>query len=162
VGVDTAAIPGFINTLRGLPADPSLASAAATAPAAVTADVLNATTIAGLAGRNADALRSAGFHVDTVDSTDPAAKTAIEYPTGMQGQAKAVAKVVPGAQLVMTSSVKKVTLVLGADGLQVTGTSSSQSTANAPASIAPSTPATSAKTSAADKAATPPPASCIN
>jgi LCP family protein required for cell wall assembly len=121
VGVDTAAIPGFINTLRGLPADPALAGAVAAAPAAVTLDVLNGTSTAGLAGRNATVLKAGGFHVDTIDSTDATAKTAVEYPAGQEGQAKAVAKVVPGAQLVLTDSVKKVTLVLGADGLEVTG-----------------------------------------
>jgi LCP family protein required for cell wall assembly len=131
VGVDTAAIPGFINTLRGLPADPALAAAAPVAASSVTADVLNGTNIAGLAGQNAAALKAAGFHVDTVDSTAAAAKTAIEYPAGLQGQAKALAKLVPTAQLVLTTSVKKVTLVLGSDGIRVNGAVTGQ---GAPAS----------------------------
>jgi hypothetical protein len=49
----------------------------------------------------------------------------IEYPPGMQGQARTVAEQVPGAAGQQTSSVQHVTLLLGADGLSV-------STAHAP------------------------------
>jgi LytR cell envelope-related transcriptional attenuator len=118
VGVDTAAIPGFVNRLQNKPADPALAAAHRAQPASVTLDVLNGTTISRLAGRNADALRAAGFHVDVVDSTDPTAETTIEYPNGGQSAAKAVAAQVPGAALDETSSVHKVTLVLGGNGVQ--------------------------------------------
>jgi LCP family protein required for cell wall assembly len=177
VAVDTAAIPGFINTLRGQPADPSLASAAPVAAQAVTVDVLNGTSIAGLAGRNADGLKAKGFHVETIDSTDPAARTAIEYPPGLQGQAKAVAKSVPSAQLVLTNSVKHVTLVLGTDGLQVSGAGTGSVASSAPekhtAQSVPSTspaghaaPTSSAKSAPVAKAAPVPAASsapaCIN
>ena len=118
IAVDTAAIPGFISQLTGEPADPGLASAKAAAPRSVTADVLNGTRTAGLAGRNADALRNAGFTVDTVDSADPIAATTVEYPDGMQSQAKAVRNAVPGAALVKMSTVRRVTLVLGTNGVQ--------------------------------------------
>ena len=118
VQVDTAAIPGFVNTLRGLPADPGLSTAKPAAPSSVTLDVLNGTSTAGLAGRNADALKKVGFHVNKVDSTDPATSTTVEYPAGQQGGAKAVAAAVPGAQLVQTNSVQRVTLVLGDNDVQ--------------------------------------------
>ncbi len=118
VQVDTAAMPGFINRLQGKPADPALASAGTAPPQSVSVDVLNGTSIAGRAGRNGDALRVAGFHVDTVDSTDPTAATTVEYPNGSQSGAKAVAAAVPGAALIETSSVHKVTLVLGSNGVQ--------------------------------------------
>jgi LCP family protein required for cell wall assembly len=118
VGVDSAAIPGFINQLQGKPADPALSAAHPARPADVTLDVLNGTTISRLAGRNADALRAARFHVDVVDSTEPMADTTIEYPNGAQSAAKAVAAQVPGAALAETSSVAKVTLVLGDNGVQ--------------------------------------------
>jgi LCP family protein required for cell wall assembly len=121
VTVDTAAIPGFINRLQGKPADPTLAAARPAPPAEVSLDVLNGTSGPGLAGRNGDALRAAGFRVDTVDSTDPTATTTVEYPDGAQSAAKAVAAQVPGAQLVRASSVRKVTLVLGSNGVQVKG-----------------------------------------
>jgi LCP family protein required for cell wall assembly len=121
VTVDTAAIPGFINRLQGKPADPLLVAARPAPPTSVSLDVLNGTSGPGLAGRNGDALRAAGFRVDTVDSTDPTATTTVEYPDGAQSAAKAVAAQVPGAQLVRTSSVRKVTLVLGSNGVQVKG-----------------------------------------
>jgi LCP family protein required for cell wall assembly len=118
VAVDAAAIPSFVNHLIGKQADPGLASATPAAPESVTADVLNGTGTTGLAGRNAAALRSAGFAVDTVDSADPIAATTIEYPDGMQSEAKAVQNEVPGAALVKVSTVRRVTLVLGANGVQ--------------------------------------------
>ncbi len=90
VAVDTAAMPGFINQLQGKPADPGLATAPAAKPSSVTLDVLNGTAIAGLAGRNAAALRKLGFRVETIDSTDQTNTTTVEYPPGAQNQAKAV------------------------------------------------------------------------
>jgi hypothetical protein len=127
VRVDTAAMAGFVNHLQGKPADAALASAQAAAPSSVSLDVLNGTTITGLAGRNGDALRAAGFRVDTVDSTDPTADTTVEYPDGAQAGAKAVAAAVPGASLVKTGSVHKVTLVLGANGVQANALRAGQS-----------------------------------
>ncbi|MEP6598386.1 MAG: LCP family protein [Actinomycetota bacterium] len=119
VGVDTAAMPGFINRLQGKPTDAALAGATAARPSTVAVDVLNGAGTTGLAGRNADALRTLGFRVEAVDSTRPMAATTIEYPVGKQGDAKAVSAAVPGAQLVLTSSVQKVTLVLGSNAIQV-------------------------------------------
>ena len=151
VAVDTAAMPGFINQLQGKPADPGLATAPAAKPSSVTLDVLNGTAIAGLAGRNAAALRKLGFRVETIDSTDQTNTTTVEYPPGAQNQAKAVATAVPGAQLTQTESVKKVTLVLGADGRQASG-------------LAPHPSATSAThpSSTPPKAATSTGVGCIN
>ncbi len=140
VAIDAAAMPGFINQLQGKPADPGLATAPAGNPASVTLDVLNGTVIAGLAGRNAAALHKLGFHVETVDSTTQTNTTTVEYPPGAQNQAKAVASAVPGARLTQTESVKKVTLVLGADGRQAAGLAST-----APSSAASRAPSTAAK-----------------
>ena len=122
VAVDTAAMPGFIRQLNGLPADPDLAAAQPAPPSAVTLNVLNGTQTAGLAGANAARLRALGFSVDVVDSApDLATATLIEYQPGQQSSAKAVQARVPGAQLIETSSVSRVTLVLGTDGRQVVG-----------------------------------------
>ena len=121
VKVDTAAMPGFVRRLEGKPVDRALQSAIAAAPSSVTVDVLNGTSTAGVAGSNATALKNLGFKVNTVDSTDPTAKTAVEYPAGMQAQAKSVANAVPGAALVETSTVTRTTLVVGNNGVQVRG-----------------------------------------
>ena len=139
VAVDTAAMPGFIRQLDGQPADPSLAAARPAPPSAVTLDVLNGTQTAGLAGANAARLRALGFGVDVVDSApDLASTTVVEYRPGQQPAAKAVQARVPGAQLIETSSVSRVTLVLGSDGTRVVGTvgtvgtAAAGGTANAP------------------------------
>ena len=136
-------MPGFINQLQGKPADPGLATAPAAKPSSVTLDVLNGTAVAGLAGRNAAALRKLGFRVETIDSTASTNTTTVEYPPGAQNQAKAVATAVPGAQLTQTESVKKVTLVLGADGRQASGLAPHPSATSAahPSSTPPAAPA---------------------
>jgi LCP family protein required for cell wall assembly len=144
VGVDTAAIPGFVRTLLGQPADPALTVAAAADPKSVTLDVLNGTSTAGLAASNAAALRAQGFVTDTVDSADATAVTTIEYPDGQQAQAKSVAKAVPGATMVLTASVKRVTLIIGNNNVQVT--LAHPSPAPAPAPVASSLPAASTAT----------------
>jgi len=133
-------MPGFIRQLRGEAADPDLAAAKAAKPATVTLDVLNGTDIVGLAGRNAAALRTLGFHVDVVDSAgNTASRTLIQYPAGAQAAAKAARAAVPGAQLVLTSTVKRVTVVLGTDGRQAAALAGSPSTATT--SHAPAKPA---------------------
>jgi hypothetical protein len=105
----------------------------------VALDVLNGTDLVGLAGQNAAQLRKDGFRVETVDSSSTAqAGTQIEYPAGKQSAAKAVLAVVPGAQTVLTASVKRVTLVLGSDGRQVRGLAS---TVNTPTTHAAAKPA---------------------
>jgi LCP family protein required for cell wall assembly len=142
VGLDSAALPGFIDTLLGKPADPQLAKVSAARPSTVTVDVLNGTDTEGLAGRNATALKSAGFNVDTVDSTDAAAQTLIQYGPGMQAQALAVAAVVPGAELSLTSTVSQVTLILGSDGIQAKDAGTTPTATNSPAPAA--APATTA------------------
>ena len=61
-------------------------------------------------------------------TVDPTADTTVEYPDGAQAGAKAVAAAVPGASLVETGSVHKVTLVLGANGVQAKALRTGQST----------------------------------
>jgi LCP family protein required for cell wall assembly len=146
VQVDTAAMPAFIRQLQGKAADPGLSGARAAAPSAVTVDVLNGTDTVGLAGKNADQLRVLGFKVNAVDSTTASTDTVIEYPSGKESQAKALSGVVPGAKVVQTNSVDRVTLVLGADNVQVKGLASSKPAHGTPKSTAnskpnPSTPA---------------------
>jgi hypothetical protein len=114
-------MPAFIDSLEGR-SDEAYAKATAAAPASVTVDVLNGTSVARLAARNATQLKQLGFHTNTVDSTpSPATTTAVEYPPGHEAQAKAVVAVVPGAKPVATSDVSRVTVVLGSDGKQVKG-----------------------------------------
>jgi LCP family protein required for cell wall assembly len=142
VAVDKAAIPGFIRQLEGKPADPAYTAAIAAPRASVTVDVLNGTELTGLAGRNAAQLKALGFRTNTVDSADLTTATTVEYPAGQEAAAKALATVVKGAKVVETSTVSRPTLVLGTNGVQVTGLAAS-STAT---STAPATTGTSAST----------------
>jgi len=160
VQVDTAAIPDFVRRLMGQSADPGLSRVSAAPPASVTLDVLNGTPVPGVAGRNADALRHAGFAVAAVDSTEAATATAVEYPPGQQSAAKAVAAAVPGAMLVQTGSVQRVTLVLGTDGHEARGIATSA--APAPPSSRPASTPRSSPSSAPRSSATQPAGSCIN
>jgi LCP family protein required for cell wall assembly len=99
----------------------STSTAPAVAPSSVTVDVLNGTGEDGVAARNASAPQQAGFKIGVVDSApSPSTKTVVEYPSGMQSQAAAVAGHVPGAATAQ-GSVAVVTLLLGSDGLQATG-----------------------------------------
>ncbi|MDT4940227.1 MAG: hypothetical protein QOJ34_316 [Pseudonocardiales bacterium] len=121
VAVDRAAMPSFVASLDGH-GNPAYDAATAAAPGTVTVDVLNGTAIARLAARNAAGLQQLGFRTNVVDSTSAPTRTSlIEYPPGREGQAKAVAAVVPQAKPVMTPDVSRVTVVLGSDGRWVQG-----------------------------------------
>ncbi|SDJ35299.1 transcriptional attenuator, LytR family [Frankineae bacterium MT45] len=165
VAINTAALPGFIRTLQGKPADSALAAAPVAAPSSVAVDVLNGASITGLAAANGAALKKLGFHVETIDSTDPIPQTSVEYPAGLQGKAKAVAAATPGAKLVLTTAVNKVTLVLGANGVQVKGLASQAgpiSTSTPAASNATSNAASSSPGTGARKAPVAAGLGCIN
>jgi len=148
VSIDQAGITGFINVLQGKPADPDLAAVAASDPGTSTVDVLNATSVAGLATRNAGALKKLGFHVDTVDSADQLPKTTIEYPAGARAEAKALQAAVPGAVMQLTSSVDRATLLLGGNDVQVSGLSVPAPAATAAPAATPASPASNAATAA--------------
>jgi LCP family protein required for cell wall assembly len=121
VQVDTAAMPDFVRHLIGKQ-DDALKSAKAAPPSTVTVDVLNGTNISKWAAANATALKKDGFHIDVVDSApSPATSTQILYRAGGESAAKALAKRVAGAELVLSSDVSRTTLILGSDGKKVAG-----------------------------------------
>jgi LCP family protein required for cell wall assembly len=156
VEVDTAALPAFITGIVGQPA--SYTDAAAASPSAVTVSVVNGTGQPGLAASQAAALKALGFTA-RVDSTGvTTGLTAVEYPAGMEAQAKAVAAAVPGASVAASSTVDGVTLTLGTDGVRVpkAGSPSAAPSTSASSSAAPSS---SAATSAPKSFSS---ASCVN
>lgn len=136
VRVDTAAMPAFIASVVGTPTAYTLATAPP--PRDVTVTVLNGRLVHGAAARSTATLNSLGFKTRTPGSTVTQATTTIEYSPGMEGDAKALATAVPGADAVPSTSVTGVTLVLGTDGIQVTspGSGPSASTAAPPNSSA--------------------------
>jgi LCP family protein required for cell wall assembly len=94
-----------------------LAKAKKVAPGTVTVDVINGGSVNGAAAQNASTLRSAGFRAVVDTSSARSSVTLIQYPKGMESQAKTLAGYVPGATYDQTGSVHQVTLLLGADGL---------------------------------------------
>jgi LCP family protein required for cell wall assembly len=119
VVVEPAEVRQFVADLIGGKKS-QFGSAKTVAPGSFTVDVLNGSSIDGAASRSGDTLRQRGFKVGTVGTTASSPATVIRYPAGMQAQAKTLAAQIPGAQAQQTSAVQRVTLVLGADGLQVT------------------------------------------
>jgi LCP family protein required for cell wall assembly len=154
VQVNHAAMPAFVEQLEGK-TDKAYTKAVAAAPAAVTLDVLNGTSTARLAARNATALRAKGFHVDVVDSAPQTAKTVVDYPAGREAAAKAVVALVPRARAVLTPGAARVQLVLGGNGVEVPGAEPATS-ATKPAT-GPGTGGTGAAAKASDGAL-----GCIN
>jgi hypothetical protein len=100
-----------------VPVDKKLATARPVAPTQVSVVVLNQSNQDLVATKNANILGQAGF-LATVGNTDQHTdQTSIEYPDGMQAQAKTLAKYVPKALIEQSSTVSKLTLILGSDGL---------------------------------------------
>jgi LCP family protein required for cell wall assembly len=117
VKVDTAAMHGFIQSVIGPPS--AYAKASPASPSSVTVTVLNGSDANGVASTNTATLKAIGFKTAAPGNASTRQTTTIEYPSGMEAQAKAVSAYIPGAQVTATSSVKGVTLVLGTDGLSV-------------------------------------------
>jgi len=115
VEVDTAAMPAFIQSLVGEPGAHDKATAAK--PADTTVTVLNGGSSNGAATQATQTFAAAGFKTGTAGDADTRATTIIQYPSGQEAQAKAVATYLPGATVQETSTVSGVTVVLGDDGL---------------------------------------------
>ena len=129
--VHPAEVRQFAMQLVGGKSNSQFGDAKTVAPGSFTVDVLNGSGTDGAATRNATALRQLGFKVGTVDTTSGTSATVIKYPDGMQSQAKTLAAQISGIQAEQTNSVKRITLLLGSDGLQVathTTTTHAQST----------------------------------
>jgi len=153
VVVHQSEVRQFAMQLAGGKNTSQFGSAKTVSPGSFTVDVLNGSSTDGAASRNAATLRQRGFKVGTVDTTANTTATVIKYPSGMQSQAKTLAAQISGVQAQQTSSVKRVTLVLGSDGLQV----ATRTTTTHPASTPSGAKATSTSgMTAADTGA------CIN
>jgi LCP family protein required for cell wall assembly len=121
VQIATTSIPAFVKKFIGVDLDQTLANAKTMDPTAVTVDVRNGSGRSGWADANAAILKRVGFTTTTGDWTTTAGTT-IYYPAGLEPQAKTVAQYVHKANLVKSTRVTQVTLVLGGDGKQATTT----------------------------------------
>ncbi len=151
VVVDPSEVRQFVVRLVGSNGNSGFGDAKTVSPRSVTVDVLNGSTEDGAANRNADALRQLGFKLGTVDTAKArSAATVIEYPAGMQAQAKTLAEQIPGAQGQQTNSVHRVTLLLGADGLSVSTAHTPHDAGERPLGAASPSPSPSNGMTAAD------------
>ena len=131
LGVDPAQVQQEIQQITGNTAS-VIGKATAVAPSSFSVDVLNGSGTGGAAQANADLLTSAGYTVGTIGNSDAGADaTQIRFPASLANQAKTLAAVVPGATFVQTSSVDKVTLVIGANGVGVKDPSAATTTSAA-------------------------------
>jgi LCP family protein required for cell wall assembly len=111
-----ATVPAFVKKFIGVDSDTALKNAKTVSPSTVTVDVRNGAGRSGWATTNAKVLKGVGFTASAADWSSIIATTTIYYPAGKESQAKTVAQYVPGAAMVRSSTVSKVTLVLGGDG----------------------------------------------
>ncbi|MBV9593354.1 MAG: LCP family protein, partial [Actinobacteria bacterium] len=166
VAVDTAAMPGFIARVVG----PSTAytKAAPAAPTTVRLQVINATGQGGAAATATTALSQLGFQTAAPGDQMKSSITFIEYPAGMEAQAKALGNVVPGAAVRTSNSVSQVTLVLGSDGVTVNGAATATPSTGSPSTGSTSTGSTSSDSSSQSSSSVSSPArtysdtDCIN
>ena len=141
LAVNPDEVAAFVDQQIGVTSDPSFASATAATPASVNVTVLNASAPSGSATQASTALQQLGFQSQVGNySGNGSGITMVEYPQGMQAQAKALLKSVPGATPILSSSVTQLTLVLGGDSITVSGTHPSSSPPPSP----PGPPANSA------------------
>jgi LCP family protein required for cell wall assembly len=116
VELDTALMPSFIAGIVGTSEAYTNATASSVGDVAVT--VLNGSGVSGAAGDTTDLLAGLGFQTSTPDSTDDRTVSTIEYPPGMEAQAKAVAAALPAATVTPSAFVDSITVVIGANGLE--------------------------------------------
>ena len=154
VVVNPTEVQNFVQVQLGL--KPAASAGATVAPGSFTMDVANQSGENGAATRGAAALRALGFSVNqTLSGASNVPKTTIEYPAGMDAQARTVLATIPGATLTQSSSVQRVTLVLGTDGLTIGSTATASATPTSPTATA-TAPAAGVATNAPNQAG------CIN
>ncbi|MEP6853761.1 MAG: LCP family protein, partial [bacterium] len=136
LAVDPDAIKTFVAKAIGGTSTSAYARATTVSPSTVSVTVLNGTGTAGLATSGASALAKAGFRTSVGDANTTRA-TQIRYPSGMEAEAKTLARYVPGATVSQSGDVSVVTLVLGSDAKKVVSTPNSKS----PAAPKPASPA---------------------
>ncbi|WJY00769.1 LCP family protein [Curtobacterium sp. 458] len=131
VQVDEVGLPAFVQGLVGQPEAYTKATSAE--PASTTVTVLNGSGVTGAAAAATQNLTARGFQVGTPGSSETTKATQVQYPKGMEAQAKAVVAATPGAVAVRTNDVTGVTLVLGSDGKTVSAPAQPGSSASTPA-----------------------------
>ena len=138
---DPAVIAAFFARLSARPA--TAADTSTVAPGTVTVEVYNGSGVAGIAGRAQSALVELGYGVGAVGNADRSdyASSQIRYGPDRAAQARTVALVVPGADLVEDPALAgRVQLVIGANfagiGTPAAGSSGAASSGSSSGSAA--------------------------
>jgi LCP family protein required for cell wall assembly len=84
-------------------------------PADVAIEVRNGTPVEGLAAQGKAYLEERGFPVRGVANAEPASRTVVRHPPGMEAGARLVAAQLPGATVEQAEGIDAVVVVLGAD-----------------------------------------------
>ena len=152
--VDPAKVRAFVNrVITG--AGSAYGKATTVDPSSVTVSVVNAGAHNGAATAATHTLASAGFHATVgPDASGSQSASVIEFPAGMESQAKTLARYVPGATA-QQADVTTVTLVLGSDGATARATPAAAPTSGRSGSASPSSSASATSANAID-------AHCIN
>jgi LCP family protein required for cell wall assembly len=94
---------------------PPAPDVAAVQPGDVPVQVLNGTSVAGLAAQARDFLTARGFEVVGIGNADPTETTVVRHGPGLQAAAQLVAEQIPGAQVAEDASVSELVVVVGPD-----------------------------------------------
>ncbi|MBA3419858.1 MAG: LCP family protein [Geodermatophilaceae bacterium] len=111
-------VVAFFAQLSGEPDPPASTDTATVDPAEVTVDVFNGSGVGGLGADTQFALEQLGYGVSSVGDADRSdyTSTEIRYAPDLDAEARTLALVVPGAQLVELADLDgQVQLVIGAD-----------------------------------------------
>jgi len=115
------------------------------APAAISLEVRNGTSTAGLAGRVARSLRRHGYTVTATGTASPVDQTTVRYRPDRLAAARTVAAALPGAQLQADPTLPVgVQLVLGPEAPAVLPVHLGPSATPTPSASAPPAPASPA------------------
>nr|WP_246382317.1 LCP family protein [Prauserella isguenensis] len=116
VQVDPAEVQSYVRELAGLK-DPKESSKPAPAPSEITVDVLNGSSITGLAGSVSETLTAAGFGQGEVGNTDPRTTTVVQAAEGERATGEKVAGKLGDVSVETSSSVPpgQVQVLLGPD-----------------------------------------------
>ncbi|MEO8887989.1 MAG: LCP family protein [Jatrophihabitantaceae bacterium] len=137
--IDTSQVQQFVRNLLGT-GQAILGNVTAADPSTVTVRVVNGGQSAGAAQKNATRLAGLGFH-PTVDSqTGTQAATTIQFASGMEAAAKALAAELPKDVVLDKTNVTTLTLILGADGLSVRSSATATPTAPTTPTAIPTKP----------------------
>jgi len=163
VVVDPSEVQAFVDEKFGIKSGSAPATSGPTVAAnSFPVDVVNEAGENGAATRAATSLRQLGYTVGQILSgNNNIGKTTIEYPSGMDAQARTLLAKVPGAAMQASSSVSRVTLLLGTDGTTPGGTTTPSSSSHNSSSSAPPAPSATGPATGTDPHAPNQPG-CIN